>query len=164
MYSATVLLQRLNVGVGITKDRRIRDPSRKLCLLRLQRSELPSNVRCPQRLASRHPGMRSVRLDDDVKCKHFGVPMRSVTPRIAAFECALHHAHSPKTVQAGMERVNVTRGMLQWFRVPQHAPSPRHCTIDVRGGWSTASRPLPRKTVERRESTFVVLPQDGGSV
>ena len=44
-----------------------------------------------------------------------------------------------------MERVGVTMGMLQWFRVPQHSPPPRHRTIGVRGGWSTASQLRARK-------------------
>ena len=44
-----------------------------------------------------------------------------------------------------MERVGVTMGMMQWFRVPQHSPPPLHRTIGVRGGWSTASRLRFRK-------------------
>ena len=64
----------------------------------------------------------------------------------------------PLTVQAGLERVGVTRGILQCFRVPQHAPPLRHRSIGVRGGRSTASRLLAR-TVGREESAFVVVPQ-----
>ena len=90
----------------------IRDPSHRSGLLRFQRSELPSNVRWPQRLVSR-------RLFCTVRRRREVRILRSfdafLYPESQYIWVCISPRPFPLIGTAGMERIGLHRRMLQWF-------------------------------------------------